>query len=321
MALSDLAVFSEYTYSAFTEVLDQQIDLFNAQSRNTLVLTAGANQGDYAEEAFWKKMTGLVRRRNAYGSGAVSSINLEHLLDTSVKVASSTPPVSIPPSEMSWIQRSPKERGAALGQQLAVDMLADMVNTGINCCRVALSQVAEVNYDGTGDTVPTLDSRQLNNGSRLFGDRSQSIVAWLMHSTPVHDFYANAIDNANRLFEYGTVSVVSDAFGRVFIVSDCPSLITPGSPDNYHTLGLTTGAVVVQQNNDFIDNLETSNGDENIQRTYQAEWTNNIGVKGFAWDKTSGDKSPSDAALATATNWDKYATSNKDIAGVIVTTL
>lgn len=320
MALSDLSVFSEYAYSAATEVLMQQIELFNAASRNTIMLTTKANQGDYSDEAFWKKINGLVRRRNAYGSGAVTSVTLEHLLDTSVKVAAGTPPVQMPPSQFRWIQRSPEEAGAVVGQQLAVDMLADMLNTGIIAGRTALSQVAAVNFDGTGETIATMNPKQLNNGSRLFGDQSQAVVAWIMHSTPIHDFYGNAIDNQNRLFEYGTVNVVSDPMGRVFVVSDSPGLVTSGTPDTYHTMGLVGGAIVVEQNDDFDDNMDTTNGDENIQRSYQAEWSYNTGVKGFAWDKTNGGKSPTDAALATATNWDKYATDNKSLAGVIVDT-
>lgn len=318
MALSDLAVFSEYAYSAATEVLMQQIDLFNAASRNTIVLSTKANQGDYSDEAFWKKIGGLVRRRNAYGSGSVASVTLEHLLDTSVKVAAGTPPVQMPPSQMRWIQRSPEEAGAVVGQQLAVDMLADMLNTGIIVGRTALSQVTEVNHDGTAGTMTP---GALNSGSRLFGDQSQAIAAWIMHSTPLHDFYADGLANANRLFEYGTVNVIADPFGRVFVVSDSPGLVTAGAPDNHHTLGLVSSAIVIEQNDDFDDNLDTSNGDENIQRSYQAEWSYNIGVKGFAWDKTNGGKSPTDAALATATSWDKYATDNKNIAGVVVDTL
>lgn len=320
MALSDLAVFSEYAYTAATEVLMQQIELFNAASRNTIVLTTKANQGDYKDEAFWKKVNGLVRRRNAYGSGAVTPVTLEHLLDTSVKVAAGTPPVQMPPSQFRWIQRNPEEAGAVVGQQLAVDMLADMLNTGIIACRTALSQVSNVVYDGTGDTITTMNPKQLNNGSRLFGDQSQAVVAWIMHSTPIHDFYSNAIDNQNRLFEYGTVNVVSDPMGRVFVVSDSPGLVTTGTPDTYHTMGLVGGAIVVEQNDDFDDNMDTTNGDENIQRSYQAEWSYNTGVKGFAWDKTNGGKSPTDAALATATNWDRYATDDKSLAGVVVNT-
>jgi len=101
-------------------------------------------------------------------------------------------------------------------------------------------------------------------------------------------------------------------------VSDVPALVTAGTPNIYNTLGLVPGGIVVDQNNDFTDNLQTSNGDENIQRTYQAEWSYNLGIKGFTWDKTNGGHAPNDAALATSTNWDKIATSTKDLAGVLV---
>lgn len=317
MALSDLAVFSEYTYSAMTEVIAQQIELFNTASRNTMVLSTQAHQGDYSDTAFWGKVSGLVRRRNAYGSGAVSEKTMQHLTDTMVKVAGGTPPVRLDPGQFRWIQRNPEEAGAALGQQLAQDMLADMLNTGLMGGYAALSQVAAVIHDGTAGTMT---AGLLNTGLGKFGDRRGDVAAWFMHSKPVTDFYGNAINNANNLFTYGTVNVVTDPFGNLFIVTDSPALLTSGTPDTYHSLGLVAGAITVDQNDDFDDNYETKNGDENIIRTYQAEWSYNLGVKGFAWDKTNGGKSPTDAALATATNWDQYATSDKDLAGVIVDT-
>lgn len=321
MALSDLQVFSDWTYSTFTETLTQQIDLFNAASGGSLVLQSAANTGDYTETAFWKNMSGLVRRRDVYGNAAVTAITLEHLLDTSVKVASATPPVNIPPSQMTWIQRNPEEQGAVIGQQLAAAALADMLNMGITVTRTALAQTPEVNYDGTGDTVGTMNPKQLNKGSRLFGDQYRSIGVWVMHSTPLHDFYDNALGNAENLFKYETVAVTRDVMGRLFVVTDSPGLVTEGAVDNYHTLGLTAGAVLVEQNGDFDDNIETTNGKENIDRSYQAEWTQQVGVKGYAWDKITGGASPSDAALASAANWDQYSTSHKDLAGVVVTTL
>lgn len=320
MALSDLAVFSEYAYDAMTETIAQQIDLFNVASRNTIVLAAAAHQGDYSERAFYAKISGLVRRRDAYGSGSVASKKLAHLVDTMVKVAGGTPPVELDPGQFKWIQQNPEVAGAAMGQQLARDMLADMLNVGITACYSALSGVSAVIYDATGQTPDTLTPLHLNKGAQKFGDRSSDIAAWIIHSTPMHDFYSNGISNAAQLFTYGTVNVISDPFGRVFVVTDSPGLITAGSPAVYHNLGLVPEAIRIDQNGDFTDNYETKNGDENIQRTYQAEWSYNLGIKGFAWDKTNGGKSPNDAALATATNWDKYATSNKDIAGVIVET-
>lgn len=318
MALSDLAVFSEYTYDAMTETIAQQIDLFNVASRNTIVLAAAAHQGDYSERAFYAKISGLVRRRDAYGSGSVASKKLAHLVDTMVKIAGGTPPVELDPGQFKWIQQNPEVAGAAMGQQLARDMLADMLNVGISSCYSALSGVSAVVYDATGQTPDTLSPLHLNKGAQKFGDRSSDIAAWIVHSTPMHDFYSNGLANAAQLFAYGTVNVIADPFGRVFVVTDSPGLITAGVPNVYHNLGLVPEAIRIDQNGDFTDNYETKNGDENIQRTYQAEWSYQLGIKGFAWDKTNGGKSPNDAALATGTNWDKYATSNKDIAGVVV---
>lgn len=321
MALSDLAVFSEYAYDSMTEVLAQQVELFNAASRGTLTLQPAAHQGDYSDRAFYQKIDGLVRRRNAYGSGSVTGKTLAHLVDTMVKVAAGTPPVSLDPGQFKWIQRNPEEAGAALGQQLAKDTLADMLNTGVACTYAALAQVTEVVHDGTaGNLTPTA----LNNGARKFGDRSNAILAWILHSSPLHDFYNDNLANAERLFTYGTVNVIADPFGRVFVVSDSPSLVEADGVgvgiDKYHTLGLVGDSLVIGQNNDFTDNFETKNGDENILRSYQAEWSYNVGVRGFSWDKTNGGKSPNDAALATSTNWGKYVTSDKDIAGVVVET-
>lgn len=318
MALSDLSVFSEYAYAAMTEVLAQQVALFNEASNGTITLRSAAHQGDYSDVAFFKKVSGLVRRRNAYGSGAVSEKVLQHIVDTMVKVAAGTPPVRLDPSQFKWIQLNPEVAGAALGQQLAKDAIADMLNTGIMAGQAALSGVVAIIYDGTGDSPDTLNPIMLNNGVAKFGDAHDAIRAWIMHSGSLFQLYGNALTNTQMLFTYGTVNVRADAFGRRFVVSDVPVLFTAGSPNIYWAMGLATDALRVDQNNDFTDNYQMINGDENIKRTYQAEWSYNLGVKGFAWDKTNGSHSPNDAALATASNWDKFATSNKDIAGIMV---
>jgi hypothetical protein len=318
MALSDLQVFSEYVYKASTEVLDQQVQLFNGASRGAITLRAAAHQGDYSDSVMWAKISGLVRRRNAYGSGAVTEKILQQLLDTSVKVAAGTPPIRIDPSMLKWIQLDPKVAGATIGQQMAGDTMADMLNASCLAARVAISSVAGVTNDVSGGSggaeKPSLIN--MNNTVAKFGDRAQAIVAWLMHSTPLFSLYGEALANTNRLFQFGNVWVREDGFGRIFVVTDSPSLRVAGTPVKFHTLGLTSGAILVDTNGDFTDNTETKNGDENIMRTYQAEWSYNVGVQGFAWDKTNGGKSPSDAAIGGAGNWDQYATSIKDLAGV-----
>ncbi|WEL95603.1 hypothetical protein [Xanthomonas phage vB_XooS_NR08] len=321
MALSDLAVYSEYAYSSFSEVLRQQIDLFNAATGGAIILQGAAHQGDFSDVAFFAKVAGgLVRRRNAYGSGAVAEKVMKHLVDTSVKVAAGTPPIRLDPGQFRWIQQNPEVAGAAMGQQLAVDTMADMLNTGLGATYAALTQVAAVKYDATGNTAPDDGPtwNNLNNGQAKFGDQSSQIAAWIMHSTPMHKLYGNNLNNSERLFTYGTVNVIRDPFGKLLVMTDSPNLFAAGTPNVYHILGLVPGAVMIGQNNDFDAMEEGKTGDENLIRVYQAEWSYNVGVRGFAWDKANGGKSPTDAALFTSTNWDRYATSEKDLAGVIV---
>jgi hypothetical protein len=41
-------------------------------------------------------------------------------------------------------------------------------------------------------------------------------------------------------------------------------------------------------------------------------------VKGYRWDVTNGGANPDDSSLGTGSNWDRAATSDKDLAGVVL---
>lgn len=320
MAMADMVVFNEYVQSTITEVISQQVDLFNAASQGTIVLTTKRNRGDFNIRSQFAEIANLVRRRDVYASGAVTPVVFAMLQEASVKVAAGTPPVSFNPSQFTWIQESPETAGVVIGEQLAKAQFQDMLNTAIKALRAAMVNVgASVEYDVPSQAALSLNA--LNRGAQKFGDHSQNIRAWVMHSTPIHDLWDSSLTNANALFTFENVRVLQDGFGRVFIVTDSPSLFgSVTSPDvtDYYTLGVVEGAAVVEDNGDFFANLETTNGDENIQRTYQAEWTYNLALKGYTWDTANGGKSPTDAEIGTGTNWDKTATSIKNTAGVIV---
>lgn len=335
MALADLQVFSSYTYTAMTEVLAQNVDLFNEATNGGLVLKVDAKQGDFSDATFYAAVAGLVRRRNPYGTGAVTEKVMAMRSDVEVKVAAGTPPIRIDPAWYAWILRSPEEAAAAMGQQLAKQTLSDMVNVGIGSVSAALLNTGGIVINdisgGVGGAPPaggsgTLPSPlALANTAIKLGDYSGDIVCWLMHSKSWNDLYGNALANNERLFAYGTTNVLQDPQGRRYVIADVPGLMVPavgtgGSQHNawFHTIGLTPGAVDISQSDDFFDNWSTTNGDENIKRTYQAEWSYSVGVKGFAWDKTNGGKAPNDAALFTGTNWDQVVTSIKDGPGVML---
>lgn len=321
MALSDLQIFSEYTYSAQTEVLAQIVELFNAATDGALVLRVEAIQGDYSDSVFWTAISGLVRRRNPYGDGAIAEKVLAQKTDTMVKVAAGTPPVRIDPAWLAWIKANPAEAAAVMGQQMAVQTLADMLDVSVGSITAALLNVGPtvVNDISAASAPNDLPSPiALANTAIKFGDRLSSIACWIMHSKSWNDLYGNALTNAERLFDYGGVNVIRDPQGRRYVMADVPGLVVPGTPSKFHTLGLTPGAVEISQSDDFFDNWSTTNGNENIKRTYQAEWSYAVGLKGFTWDKANGGHAPTNAALFTGTNWDQIATSIKDTAGVML---
>lgn len=316
MALSDLEVFNEWTYSAATEVLRQQIDLFNEATRGAVILQSTAHTGDFSDRAFYALIADLVRRRNVYGSGSLSAKTLRHLLETSVKVAAGTDPLEMDPAWWTWIQRSPEEAGAVYGQQLAVAMMADMLNTGLLGFVAASMNETDIRFDKTGSSATYSD---LLTGASRLGDRAAEMGVWVAHSKVMFDLWGTALANQERLFVFGSVAVTTDGFGRPVIMTDSPALVED-DPTIYRTLGMVPGAIVVGQNNDLFQNVDTSNGNENIGRTIQSEWTFNLGLKGYSWNKGSGGASPNDAAIGSSANWERFATSKKDLAGVLVRT-
>lgn len=321
MALANMVVFNKWTYTTTTELLAQEINLFNEATRGAIILRNANNGGDFSEQQFWQTVN-LTRRRDAYGSGDVSAVNLQMLVDTMVKVAGGTFPINIPPSQFTWLNLNPELGAATIAKMLAPQIMQDMLNTAVSALAGALRQAGTTQHDAS----PGASGAELFNPANVvlakakFGDRSGQIVCWVVHSKPMHDYWGNAVANANQLYTYGTVAVISDPFGARFVVSDIPALVITGTPTDYVSLGLVPGAALIERNDDFFANIDTTNGKENIQRTYQAEWSYNLGIKGFTWDKTSGGKSPNNAALALGTNWDQTVTSFKDLPGVVLRT-
>lgn len=317
MALANMKVFNDFLYSSMTETIDQQVRLFNAASGGTLLLQSGRNVGDINQEASFELISGLMRRRNANGSGTLTPVDLSQLQRNTIKVAGGTVPVRWEPQQFDWIQRNQEEAGTVIGVQVAEGLFQDHLNSAVTALVTAIGQKAALVHDGTAGTA-TISA--LVNGAAKFGDRATSLRAWLVHSKAMHDLFLASTSNAERLFEFGTVNISQDGFGRRFIMTDSPALVTPSSVDTYHTVGLVEGGAIVEDNGDFNSETEVITGGENIVRQWQAEYTFNLGLKGYSWNFTNGGASPTDAAIGTAANWDQVATSDKDTAGVLVNT-
>lgn len=314
MSLSQMQVFNEYVMPATLETLDQMLDAFNAASNGTIVLSPDGFTGDFLQQSFFQNLGAAQRRVNRYAAqAAVTPVDLTELQNTTVKVAGGFGPVRYEPSQMTWLQRPTVQGIEVASKAFAEILLKDQLNTAIAALVAAITSQAAA----TNDVSATLGITQsaLNNSHAKFGDASQSLVAQVMQGSTWHKLVGQAITNSTNLFVAGNVRVV-DILGKVTVVTDAPALMQTGTPNKEIILSLAAGAALVHDSRDIISNVQTTNGQTRIETTIQVDYSFGMGLKGYTWDVANGGKSPTSAALATGTNWDKTATSIKDTAGV-----
>jgi hypothetical protein len=327
MALTDLSVFQNYLRTSAIEMLMERIDLFNDASNGAIVLGTEAHPGDYFDSLSFKLLAGVVKTRNPYASNTIASKVLQNITETLVKVGAGSYPVDLSPSQFRWIQQDPAIAGVDVGASIAQQMLQQMLTNALAAAAGAIANVGAAltfSMGGTYAAPKPLSYIGLAEAAGLFGDNMGGIKLWVMNSTPATSLLVNALTNNERLFQFGNVNIMQDAVGRRFLMTDNAALKLQATdnattPNIYGTLGLTDAAVTIMQQDDFTDNYDERNGNENITRTYQSEWSYMLGVKGYTWSKTSGGHAPNMAALATGSNWTQYVTDIKSTAGVLVT--
>lgn len=314
----DLEIFNRQTHAVMVETIAQQTDLFNEKSQGTIQLTPKPFAGDFDIEASFKQIGGMVRRRDVKnGQNAIASKRLSQHTKAAVKVAAGTPELLWEQAQFRWVQQDPEQSAIIIGQELGEAQIADMLNTGIRCAVGAIGSNTAAVQDSTAAKI---DFVGLTTAAQKFGDRSQAIKAWVMHSGALTNLYLDALANNERLFEFDNIAVYRDQFGRLFVVTDAPDLIYDATGVRYNTLGLTEGGIVVNGQDDFYATVVAKTGQENITNAYQAEWTYAASIKGYSWKTTAGGANPTSTALGTSTNWEIFAESVKNTAGVLLKT-
>ena len=315
MALSDMQVFNEYIMPATIETLDQMVEKFNAASNGAIRLTTQGFDGDFLQESFFAAIHTARRRVDRYAAqGAAAATDLTQLKGSTVKVAGGFGPIRYEPAQMTWLRQPTAVGIEVASRNFAEAMMQDQLNTAIAAAVAAIGANVSLTNDASGSGALTY--AVLNSAHALFGDASGQIVANVMNGAAYHALIGQNLVNSTRLFEARNVTVV-DILGKAVIVTDAPALYQAGTPNKRKALGLVEGGVVISDGGDVISNIDTSNGQTRIETTMQVDYTFGVGVKGYAWDETNGGKSPTDAEIATGSNWDLVASYEKATAGVL----
>ena len=315
MSQSQMIVFNQYLMPVLAEMYPQEIQKFNAASNGAIVLQSAGFDGDFFRESFYTALHSAQRRVDRYAAqAAAAATDLTQAQQSMVKVAGGFGPIRYEPSQMTWLNKPTQEGIEVAARMFTEALLADQLNTAIASAAAAIGNVAGLTNDvsATGKITHSV----LNSTDALFGDMSQALVARIMTGLQFHTLIGENLANAKQLFNSDTVRVV-DILGKAIVVTDAPALRVAGTPNKQKVLTLVAGGVRVSDSGDLITNIETKNGQTRIETTMQSDYTFGLGIKGFTWDETNGGKSPTDAELATGTNWDKVKTSVKECAGVI----
>lgn len=315
MSLSDMQVFNDFVMPATITSLDQMIDKFNGASGGAIILTSEGFTGDYMRESFFASLAAARRRVDRYtANGTQAATALSEIQGSKVKVAGGFGPISYEPSQMTWLRRPTQQGIEAASTSFAELLLQDQLNTAIACAVAAIENNAGVTNDVSASAGMTYGA--INSAHAKFGDMSGQIVANVMTGTTAHKLVGDNLTNGTRLFEAGNVNVI-DILGKAVVITDAPALYEAGTPNKSKVLGLVSGAVTIGDADDIITNIETANGKNRIETTMQADYAFSVALRGYGWDESNGGKSPSDAELATGSNWDKVAQFDKMTAGVI----
>lgn len=315
MALSNMQVYNDEIVGTTIELLGQKTDVFNAASGGAIVLSSAAWKGDFSKESFFNQIASARRRVDRYAAIAVQAPTAltqgEHV---GVKVAGGFGPVLFEPSQMTWLSEDPASAIRAISEGFSDALLQDQLNTAIASAVAAVSGQAALVNDVSATAGLTLNA--LNNSHAKFGDQSQLLVADVMTGAAWHKLVDKALTNSSQLFASGNVMVV-DILGKRYVISDIPALYEAGTPNKSKVLSVTASGIIVDNTSDIIANMDTSNGNTRIQTTWQADYSFGLKLKGYSWDVTNGGKSPTDAELATASNWDKAVAENKHTLGTL----
>ena len=289
--LSNMEVFIDNATELAIEKLGQQIEKFNGASGGTIQLTSEGFSGDFFQKSFYNSLVSAQRRVDRYAAnGAVATTDLSQSKYSEVKIAGGFGPILFEPSQLTWIMSNETEALNVISQSLVEAIMNDQLNTSIASLVGAISNVA----GATNDISATLGITQtaLNNTDAKFGDSSMNLAARIMR--------------------------IVDILGKPIIVTDAVALREAGTPNKEKVLSLAVGAIKVGSVSNMTTNYDKANGKQRIEATYQADYDYTMGMMGYGWDETNGGKSPTDAELATGTNWDLFVQDIKHSAGTIL---
>jgi hypothetical protein len=322
---SNMKVYENYIPGRINELLTQQGNIFNDASRGAIQLSSTSMRGDYQYTSLFSNISGLAARRDTTSVSGQTDTNLAQAESITVKLNRKFIPIAQTRDAFrkAFGQYSEIEFADIVAEQAANAMQIEMCDSALLGVRAALKQQSTSYY--TESSLGSISTQTLVQALAKMGDRADRVVCWVMHSKPFYDLLSSQVSaNITGVSNFAIASATPVTLNRPVLVTDSASLVSQlNSPDvnNYFTLGLTAGAVNVENTEEQEIVIQDVTGLENLVVRFQGEYAYNLGVKGFQWNVGSGGANPTSTNVALGTNWNTVLGSVKDRSGVVAMTL
>lgn len=309
-----LTIFQQKLAGTTSQLIAENLNVFNAASGGALVLGNGQVVGDTVEELNWGLIAGLVNDREAYAPAGTSAQLkvMARLLSNSINLDAKVGPFVVTSGMLDKINRSVDEATAEFASQASQAIIQRYINTAVGALAAAIGTAGAAdavftqaaNVGKAGAFVPTLSD--FARAAGLFGDAVNMLRTWFLTGAQWSNLIAEqVIPNAATLFTIGNINVMGDGLGRRFVVSDVATLTQLNA-----ILGLTPSAATITTTGLTLAAGQVL-GDENIANVVQGEFSYNVALKGYKIKKSVSDAHDGIASykLADATtgaNWERY---------------
>jgi len=319
--MSTLSTFKIYDVEFFggvTEVVEQAGVELLTSSGGAVKMISLNQRGEFERESFFKNVEGLVTRRDPTSTADVADLGMSMGEVVGVKLNTRIANTAQTLDSFKKIGEDPSLMSFSLGQMYGKSIALDMINSGLVAASTALGAQtgASLDVSAATDGTEVMSYANLVKAMAKMGDQSSRVKTIVMPSKCYFDLVgeslATPITNVGDIAIYeGTVGTM----GKTIAVLDSPALIDAVA-ETFNVLLLTEDAVTINQSEESSIFSETVLGKENVMLRIQGESSFTVTVKGTAW---TGTASPTNAALATASNWNYEFADVKSGAGVSLT--
>ena len=310
---TDLSGLQDAFFVGYKEKLEDNVDVFNANSMGALKMNMADIVSNLPSHAFWSTYN-AVSRRDIASTGAITKngasrgVEIRPVVSRNIADYQQVSALKLDGSnQMEYMMHA--------GMEAAQYKMKDCLDTAM-AAAIGASQDDTlgtfINDSGSSNTLTTTRLLALR---ALYGDNLMGAKVAFMHSSAYYSLLGNVTSNTTESISDLGRGVFRDSsvlkpYGLDLIVTDSPSLVQ-GS--DYNILLVKENGIQVSVDDTVSPIITYETDQENIEVGYRGEYNVEVAIRGASYTSTAN---PLNATLSALANWSQVASDVKNFSCV-----